>query len=215
MMARSDLLVSLVRAAATGDREALKSTAEALAADERAKKHHILADRLQRALSAVPVTPPPLTTSVGAGTASGREAIIEIEPRIRLDDLLLPLPVRENGRQLVEEHVRADVLRANGWTGLGAPTVQPNMSIALTVQRDPDQGAIIDEPIPFGLAVTLTMPGVVEIYDQLRHRLRWGACSRCARQNVRLSRRQTAARARIFSRCRRGGTRAGHALRAA
>lgn len=114
-MARSDLLVSLVRAAAAGDREAIRSTTEALAADERAKKHHILADRMQRALSAVPVTPPPLTTSSASGGGSGREAIIEIEPRVQLDDLLLPLPVRESGRQLVEEHVRADVLRAHGY----------------------------------------------------------------------------------------------------
>jgi hypothetical protein len=44
-MARSDLLVSLVRAGAAGDREMVKSTAEALMADERAKKHHVLADR--------------------------------------------------------------------------------------------------------------------------------------------------------------------------
>lgn len=114
-MARSDLLVSLVRAAAAGDREAVRSTTEALAADERAKKHHILADRMQRALSAVPVTPAPLMTSSTAGGGSGREAIIEIEPRVHLDDLLLPLPVRENGRQLVEEHARADVLRAHGY----------------------------------------------------------------------------------------------------
>jgi SpoVK/Ycf46/Vps4 family AAA+-type ATPase len=114
-MARSDLLVSLVRAAAAGDRDALRSTAEALAADERAKNHHILADRLQRALSAVPVTPPPLTTSAGTGNASGREAIIELEARTRLEDLLLPLPAQESGRQLVEEHRRADVLRAHGY----------------------------------------------------------------------------------------------------
>lgn len=112
-MARSDLLVSLIRAGAAGDREMLKSAAEALMADERAKKHHILADRLQRALSAVSITPPPLTTSANGGT--GREAIIEIDPRARLDELILPLPVRENGRQLVEEHVRADVLRAHGY----------------------------------------------------------------------------------------------------
>ena len=81
-MARSDLLVSIVRAAATGDRQTLKSAAEALAADERAKKHHILADRLQRALSAVPVTPPPLTTSSSSGPTSGREAILEVQPSI-------------------------------------------------------------------------------------------------------------------------------------
>ena len=35
-MARSDLLVSLIRAGATGDQETLKSTTEALMADERA-----------------------------------------------------------------------------------------------------------------------------------------------------------------------------------
>ena len=33
-MAKSDLLVSLVRAAAAGDRDTLRSTTEALAADE-------------------------------------------------------------------------------------------------------------------------------------------------------------------------------------
>jgi SpoVK/Ycf46/Vps4 family AAA+-type ATPase len=113
-MARSDLLVSLVRAGAAGDREMVKSAAEALMADERAKKHHVLADRLQRALSAVPVTPPALTTPVNAA-GTGKEAIIEIQPRTRFEDLLLPLPVQENGRQLVEEHIRADVLRAHGY----------------------------------------------------------------------------------------------------
>lgn len=113
-MARSDLLISLVRAGAAGDREMLKSTAEALMADERAKNHHLLADRLQRALAVVPVTPPALTVT-NAGAGSGRDAILETTPRTRLDDLLLPFPVRENGRQLVEEHVRADVLRAHGF----------------------------------------------------------------------------------------------------
>lgn len=113
-MARSDLLISLVRASAAGDRELLKSTTEALVADERAKKHHILADRLQRAFAAVTVTPPSLTTSTSI-TDREREAIIEIEPRTRLSELILPLPVSENGQQLVEEHVRADVLRVHGF----------------------------------------------------------------------------------------------------
>jgi AAA+ superfamily predicted ATPase len=115
-MARSDLLVSLVRAGATGDREALRSTTEALVADERAKKHYIVADRIQRALSAVPVTPPALTaTSLHLNLTNGREAILEVEARLSLDELLLPLPARESGRQLIEEHQRADVLRASGF----------------------------------------------------------------------------------------------------
>ncbi|KTE25549.1 MULTISPECIES: ATP-binding protein [unclassified Sphingopyxis] len=115
-MARSDLLVSLVRAGAAGDREGLRSTAEALVADERSKKHFIVADRIERALAAVPVTPPALTaTSPHLNVANGREAILEVEARLSLSDLLLPLPARESGRQLIEEHQRADVLRASGF----------------------------------------------------------------------------------------------------
>jgi len=75
-MARSDLLVSLVRAGVTGEREMLKSTVEALVADERAKSHHVLADRLERALSAVSITPPPLISQPNQ-TESGRGAILE------------------------------------------------------------------------------------------------------------------------------------------
>lgn len=112
-MARADLLVSLVRAGASGDRETLRSTVEALVADERAKSHHTLADRLHRALSSVSVTPPPLATSHGA-TGQGRDAILELVPRLRLDDLMLPLPVQVSGEQLIEEHARAGVLRAHG-----------------------------------------------------------------------------------------------------
>jgi AAA+ superfamily predicted ATPase len=115
-MARSDLLVSLVRAGASGDRDMLRSTAEALVADERAKKHFIVADRIQRALSAVPVTPPALiASSPHLNVANGREAILEVEARLSLNDLLLPLPARVSGRQLIEEHRRADVLRASGF----------------------------------------------------------------------------------------------------
>ncbi|MCM5557410.1 AAA family ATPase [Pleomorphomonas sp. JP5] len=113
-MARSDLLISLVRAGATGDRDMLKSTAEALVAEERAQNHHIVADRLERALSAVPVTPPALTTAVNLAGA-GKDSILEIEPRAQMAQLFLPLPVQQGGRQLIEEHVRADVLRAHGY----------------------------------------------------------------------------------------------------
>lgn len=113
-MARSDLLISLVRAGATGDRAMLKSTTEALVAEERAQNHHIVADRLERALAAVPVTPPALTAAA-TPAGSGKDTILELEPRVQLADLMLPLPVEQGGRQLVEEHIRADVLRTHGY----------------------------------------------------------------------------------------------------
>jgi len=113
-MARSDLLISLVQAAASGDRATVRSTAEALAADERAKNHHVLADRLQRALTAVVIAPPSLNAS-NTTANSGRDAIHEVTPRIELSTLQLTLPAKENARQLIEEHLRAGVLRAHGY----------------------------------------------------------------------------------------------------
>lgn len=57
------------------------------------------------------------------------------------------------------------------WEGDRAPAVGPDMTIDLVVQRDPDPGTPIDEPVPFGLAVTLAMPGVVGLYAQIAQRL--------------------------------------------
>jgi hypothetical protein len=57
------------------------------------------------------------------------------------------------------------------WIGDRAPAVAANMSLRFVVQREPDQVTTIDEPVPFGLAITLTMPGVVQIYDQVRQRI--------------------------------------------
>lgn len=113
-MARADLLISLVKAGASGDREGLRATVEALAAEERAKSHHILADRLQRALAnGVTVANSALSRN-GRGHDVGRDIILETTPRIRLEQLILPLPAREQGQQLIEEHIRADTLRAHG-----------------------------------------------------------------------------------------------------
>ncbi len=88
-MARSDLLVSLVRAGAAGDRSMLASTVEALVAEEKSRSHHVLADRLQRALQTIPITP---SNELRRPQGAGRDFVIESEPRIRLDELILSLP---------------------------------------------------------------------------------------------------------------------------
>ena len=110
-MARSDLLVSLVRAGATGDRSMLASTVEALVAEEKSRSHHVLAGRLQLALQTVPVT---TSNEIRRPQAGGRDFVIEFEPRVRLDDLILSLPASRLARQLIEEQNRADLLRAQG-----------------------------------------------------------------------------------------------------
>lgn len=82
-------------------------------AEERAKNHHILADRLQRALQSVSVTPTGIAPSSKGGGA-GRDIVIEAMPRWRFEDLILPLPARAQSEELVEEQHRASLLRAHG-----------------------------------------------------------------------------------------------------
>ncbi|WP_426612987.1 AAA family ATPase [Bradyrhizobium sp. McL0616] len=90
----------------------MRSSVEAAVAEERSKNHHVLADRLQRALSTVTVTPPANVASTSV--QSGKDSIIETVPRRRLDELILPLPVSQQLKQLIEEQHRADLLRAHG-----------------------------------------------------------------------------------------------------
>jgi hypothetical protein len=57
------------------------------------------------------------------------------------------------------------------WEGLRAPTIGDDHELELFVQREPDQSTVIDEPIPFALAVSFSMPGVMQIYEEVRDRL--------------------------------------------
>jgi AAA+ superfamily predicted ATPase len=114
-MARSDLLVSLVRAGSSGDVRGFRTTAEAIIAEERSKRHDVLAERLAKAIQtngngahSVSVAP-----SVDSGHR-GRDFLLELTPRRRLDELVLTDSTRRSIQQLIEEQLRADVLRAHG-----------------------------------------------------------------------------------------------------
>ena len=111
-MARSDLLVSLVRAGASGNRDEMVSVAEAIIAEERAKQHNVLAERLMRALQSngsdgahagFPALEPP---------ARVRDYVAEVMPRKRLEDLCLPSACERACRGLIEEQQRASLLRS-------------------------------------------------------------------------------------------------------
>lgn len=110
-MARSDLLVSLVKASSTGNRQEVERTVEAIVAEERKKSHYVLADRLQRAMKAKGQGGFQALPTV---QREGREAIMEIVPRRTLEELVLPEAVLSSCRKLVEEQHRASLLRAHG-----------------------------------------------------------------------------------------------------
>lgn len=110
-MARSDLILNLVRAGVRGDHLQFQKTVEALAADERAKNHGILAERLVAQLE-----------QNGNGNrksfaASARELtpgsfVSELTPKRQLEELLLPPEAEHTIRELIEEQHRADLLRS-------------------------------------------------------------------------------------------------------
>ena len=111
VMARSDLLVSLVKAGSSGDATRARSVAEAIIAEERAKRHNVLAERLTEAMGvngASPVT----AKFVGHGQRH-REFLLELTPRRRIEDLVLPALTRQACDELIEEQHRAAVLRAH------------------------------------------------------------------------------------------------------
>ncbi|HEY4219146.1 MAG TPA: ATP-binding protein [Gemmatimonadaceae bacterium] len=122
-MARSDLLISLLRAGATGNDALFRRAAEALIAEERSRNHSILADQLAVELD----RRPPATQNGGATTAtiaSPSDFFTERIPRKRLTDLVLDPSVLDQITEVVEEQHRAEILRAHN--------VEPRHRILLT-----------------------------------------------------------------------------------
>lgn len=114
-MARSDLLLSLIKAGVSGDLSAVRTTAEAIAADERAKRHTGLAERIIKSLDAV--AKPNSSNRLhynGARERDGATGILRRDPERPIADLYLHKAVRSACAELIEEQRRSDVLRGHG-----------------------------------------------------------------------------------------------------
>jgi SpoVK/Ycf46/Vps4 family AAA+-type ATPase len=112
-MPRADLLVNLVKAGGEGNQQLLRTTVEALVAEERAKSHHQLADKLEENLRAA-TTRPRGGEVVRAFDGGHGGLVYEIQPSRTLGSLLLNQPTRRAVEELVEEQQRKDILRSYG-----------------------------------------------------------------------------------------------------
>ena len=110
-MARSDLLVSLVKAGSSGDKAHARSVAEAIIAEERVKRHNVLADRLTEAMGVNGAESG--AAFVGSSQRQHRQFLLELSPRKRLADLVLTDVTRRACEELIEEQHRASVLRTH------------------------------------------------------------------------------------------------------
>ena len=112
-MARADLILKLIKASRRGDDGEVRKAVEALAAEERAKKHTILADRMLAQLQ-IGNDRPPRPPARLLGRPPAGPLVAEITPARVLEDLILPTEAEEAVRELVAEHNRADLLRSYG-----------------------------------------------------------------------------------------------------
>ena len=108
-MARSDLLLNLVKAGFNGEQELFTKTVEAVIAEERSKSHHILADSLAQAASRGKGRETPLQVVLKSPSA---DLLFDQVPDLTLSDLVLPDSVHILATQLIEEQQRADLLRS-------------------------------------------------------------------------------------------------------
>jgi hypothetical protein len=102
-------------------------------------------------------------TPVAPGRKSYRTCRLKILKPAALGDL----GVSGHSWQPDENQTNRGTIFTRCWEGSDAPVVTADMTIPLVVQRDPDQGTPIDEPVVFGLAVTLAMPGEIALYDEV------------------------------------------------
>jgi len=118
-MARADILISLVQSASRNDMVSFRKSVESLIAEERAKKHNILADRLalslnNRSKNGISVRP----------NGEANDLIFEVIPQKNFEDLILNEQILKICRELIEEQHRADLLRSYG--------LEPRSKILLT-----------------------------------------------------------------------------------
>lgn len=107
-MARADLIINLVRTSIEGDELLFRKTVEAIAAEERSKKHYALAERLTDLLASHVSA----VSSPGKAQGGLNNSYHVITPKKTLGDLVLPEGIVRTCRDVIEEHHRRDLLRS-------------------------------------------------------------------------------------------------------
>jgi len=76
--------------------------------------------------------------------------------------------VKASGNQPDSNQVHRGTVIHRRWEGTKAAALAIDSTFELMVQREPDE---IDDLTPYAVVTTVTMPGVAEVYTQVRDRI--------------------------------------------
>lgn len=113
-MARADLLCDIIRYGLNNDNVNFRKAAEAICAEERANQHGVLAKKIEEMLRITTKNPLKEPAAPPTRNGNGDSIVLEKIPEKKLDQLLLPQNIIDSCNELIEEQMRADLLRSHG-----------------------------------------------------------------------------------------------------
>lgn len=162
-MARADLICELIKYGLMNDNINFRRAAEALCAEERAKQHTVLANKIQELLSIEKKHSIERNSTINVMRGGTNESTLFWEkiPQKRLDNLILPQTVKDICQGMIDEQLRAEVLQSygleprnkilligppgNGKTSLAEAMAEALMVPFLTVRYESIIGAYLGE----------------------------------------------------------------------
>lgn len=162
-MARADLMCELIKYGLLNDTINFRKATEALCAEERAKHHAVLANKIQDLLNIEKKHSIEKNSTVNVVRSGMNESNLFWEkiPQKRLDNLIMPQTVKDIYQGMVDEQLRAEVLQSygleprnkilligppgNGKTSMAEAIAEALMVPLLTVRYESIIGAYLGE----------------------------------------------------------------------